>query len=87
MSIEQRISTLEEVSHLLISASRRLHESVKRLQASLREAERRLEQDMREVSEALQRSEEAMEALMAFVPITQAEIVRLDHRIDVIEGA
>ncbi len=87
MSTEQRISTLEEVSHLLISASRGLHESVQRLQASLREAERRREQDMREVSEALQRSEEAVEALMAFVPITQAEIVRLDHRIDVIEGA
>ena len=93
MSTEQRITTLEEVSQLLIAASRALNESVQRLEAFAEAHERRWEEqerqrneEMRELSAAVRRSDEAVQALLAFVPVTQAEIVRLDSRIDSIEG-
>lgn len=115
MTMEQRVLTLEEVSQLLIAASRGLNESVQRLEAfadahesrrlelerqrqeyerqrqeyeSRRlEYERQQEHEMRELAAAVQRSDQAVQALLAFVPVTQAEIVRLDSRIDNIEGA
>ena len=47
----------------------------------------RLQEASREEAEALEYQDEAIRALLAFVPVTQAEIVRLDSRIDNIEGA
>ena len=78
----------------MIAASRALNESVQRLEtfaeASERyreEYQRQREEEMRELAEAVRRSDEAVQALLAFVPLTQAEIVRLDSRINRIEGA
>ena len=83
MSMEQRITTLEEVSQLIVAALRAFEESMRRYEA----AEARREEAVRELSVALQRQDEAVQALFAYLPITQAEIVRLDNRIDTIEGA
>lgn len=111
MSMEQRITTLEEVTERVVAALRssnaalqRYHqgavlrdeamlelnaaversaEAIQRAQGSIG----RLEESAQEMAEALQRQDEAVQALLAFVPITQAEIVRLDSRIDAIEGA
>ena len=41
---------------------------------------------MLEVAESLDRHEETLQAPLAYLPITQADIVRLDNRIDSIEG-
>ena len=87
MSMEQRISALEDASVLIISATRALNESVQRLEATLERSEMLRQQELRELAETIRRSDEAVQALQAFVPITQAEIVRLDNRIDAIEGA
>ena len=83
MSMEQRINTLEGVSQLIVAALRAFDESMRRYEA----ADARRDEAVRELSAALQRQDEAVKALQAFVPITQADIVRLDNRIDAIEGA
>ena len=111
MSMEQRITTLEQVTEQVIVALRasnvarerirqgaalrdqammelsasvdRLADTVRRMQVTVS----RLEESGREIAEASQRSDEAVQALMAYLPITQAEIVRLDNRIDSIEEA
>ncbi len=111
MSMEQRLTTLEEVSARVIAALRasnaarerlsqgaalrdeamlqlnaaveRLADSIRRLQVTMAG----LEQSRQEIDEASARSEEAVNALLAYLPITQAEIVRLDTRIDSIEEA
>ena len=87
MSMEQRVSALEDASALIISATRALNESVQRLEATVELHERMRQQELSELAEAIRRSDEAVQALQAFVPITQAEVVRLDNRIDSIEGA
>ena len=87
MSMEQRISALKDASILIISATRALNESVQRLEATVARSERLRQQELSELAEAIRRSDEAVQALQAFVPITQAEIVRLDNRIGAIEGA
>ena len=96
MSTEQRISTLEEVSQLLVSALRSFNESMRRYEAAaarrdeaillMGEAIERLQESGRETADTVARREDSMRALQAFVPLTQAEIVRLDNRIDQIEG-
>lgn len=83
MSMEQRITTLEEVTQLLISAQRDINATARRLRA----AHDLYQEAMLEVAESLDRHEETLQALLAYLPITQAEIVRLDNRIDAIEGA
>jgi hypothetical protein len=92
--MEQRITTLEEVSQLLIAASRALSGSVQRLEALAATSERRREEyerqrqeEIRELATAVRRSDDAVQAMLTFVPVTQAGIVRLDSRIDSIEGA
>ena len=83
MSMEQRITTLEEVTQLLIAAQREINATARRLRA----AHELYQSAMLEFAESLDRHEETLRALQAFVPITQAEIVRLDNRIDSVEGA
>ncbi len=111
MSMEQRITTLEEVIERVTTALRqsnaarerlrqgaalrdqatlelgaavdRLADTVQRMQGTLS----RLEGSTQEIDEASKQSDEAMQALLAYLPISQAEIVRLDSRIDAIEGA
>ena len=95
MSMEQRITTLEEVSQLGIAALRQSNEAMQRYEASsalrdeamlqLASALERAEESARDLAEAASRREDAMQALLAFVPITQAEILRLDSRIDAID--
>ena len=87
MTMEQRVSALEEVSLLIISATRALNESVQRLEATVESSERLRQRELTELAAAIRRSDEAVQALQSFVPLTQAEIVRLDNRIDAIEGA
>lgn len=83
MSKEQRITTLEEVTQLLINAQRDINSTARRLRA----AHALYQEAMVKVAESLDRHEETLQALLAYLPITQAEIVRLDNRIDAIEGA
>ena len=73
---------MEEVSQLVISALRSFNESMRRYEA----AAVRRDEAMRELGGALERQDEALQALLAFVPVTQAEMVRVDSRIDRIEG-
>ena len=87
MSMERRVTTLEEVSQLLISAQRDINAAVRRFRAAQAAYHAMHEEAMVEVAEILDRHDETMQALLAYVPITQAEIVRLDSRIDNIEGA
>ena len=90
MSMEQRITTLEEVSQLTIEALRAFNESMRRYEAAAArrdEAMRLAAEAMSDLAASLDRQESAIQALMTFVPITQAEIVRLDSRLDSIEEA
>ena len=129
MSMEERITTLEEVSQLVITALRAFNDAMRRYEAAaarreeamrryeaaaarreeaVRQAVRqyeaaaarseeatrelagtmeRSEEQTQELADAMERQNEAVQALMAFVPVTQAEIVRLDSRIDRIDGA
>ena len=82
MSMEQRITTLEEVSQLLIGAQRDMNAALRRFRA----AQLKYKEVMTEVGEILDRQDEIIQALLAYMPITQAEIARLDNRIDAIEG-
>ncbi len=101
--MEQRITTLEEVSQTAIAALRGFNEAMRRYyaasvlrdEAMLQAADAiqqlqvtmgRLQEASREEAEALERQDEAIRALLALVPVTQAEIVRLDSRIDKIES-
>lgn len=110
MTMERRMEAIEEISRLLINASRGMNESIQRLETLQRQREgtlqelsasvqelsasvRRLETSDREreetlqaLSESIRVTNEALQSLMAFVPETQAEIIRLDSRIDQIEG-
>ncbi len=115
MSMEERITTLEEVSQLVITALRAFNDAMRRYEAAaarreeaVRQAVRqyeaaaarreeatrelagtmeRSEEQTQELADAMERQNEAVQALMAFVPVTQAEIVCLDSRIDRIDGA
>ena len=60
-----------------------MSESLRRLDALSLQRENTLQ----ELSASVRRTDEAIQALMAFVPVTQAEIIRLDDRIDQIGGA
>ena len=125
MSMEQRITTLEEVTERVLAALRGYDQAMRRyyaasalrdeamlqaanaiqqlevttqqlqattqqLQATTQQLQAtmgRLQEASREEAEALEHQDEAIRALLGFVPVTQAEIVRLDSRIDNIEGA
>jgi CMP-N-acetylneuraminic acid synthetase len=109
--MEQRITTLEEVTQTVLAALRAFNESMRRYHAAallrdeaiLRAADsiqqlqttvqqlqgttELLHEAQREAADALERQDEAIGSLLAFVPLSQAEIVRLDSRIDNLEGA
>ena len=85
--MEQRITTLEEVAELLINAQRDISSSVRRFREAHALAHTLHEESMLEVAEILDRQDETLQALLAYLPITQAEIVRLDQRIDSVENA
>ena len=111
MSMEQRITTLEEITARVLAALRGYDQAMRRyytasalrdeamLQAAnsiqqlqvttqqLQVTVEQLQEASREEAEALEHQNEAIRALLAFVPVTQAEIVRLDSRIDNIEDA
>ena len=111
MSMEQRITTLEDVTARVLAALRGYDQAMRRyytasalrdaavLQAAnaiqqlqvttqqLQVTVEQLQEASREEAEALEHQNEAIRALLAFVPVTQAEIVRLDSRIDNIEDA
>ena len=103
MTMERRMEAIEEISRLLINASRGMNESIQRLETLQRQREgtlqelsasvRRLEildrereETLQALSESIRVTNEALQSLMAFVPATQAEIIRLDSSIDQIEG-
>ena len=117
MTMERRMEAIEEISRLLINASRGMNESIQRLETLQRQREgtiqelsetvqelsasvRRLEtsvqrletsdrereETLQALSESIRVTNEALQSLMAFVPETQAEIIRLDSRIDQIEA-
>lgn len=83
MSMEQRVTTLEEITEVLIRVQRDMNAGLQRFRA----AQARYEEAMIEFGDILDRQEETIQTLLAYLPITQAEIVRLDNRIDSIEGA
>lgn len=111
MSMEQRITTLEEVTERVLAALRGYDQAMRRYYAAsalrdeamlqsanaiqqlevttqqLQVTVERLQEASREETEALKHQDEAIRGLLSFVPVTQAEIVRLDSRIDNIEGA
>ena len=120
MSMEQRITTLEDIAQIVLAELRRADEAMQRYRAAailrdeamlqfadsvdalqvsnqqLRESMERsesavrrmratmeqLQEASREEAEAIERHGRAIQALMSMVPVTQAEIVRLDSRID-----
>ena len=113
MSMEQRITTLEDIAQIVLAELRRSNEAMQRyraaailrdeamlqladsvdaLQASMERSEsavrrmratmEQLQEASREEAEAIERHGRAIQALMSMVPVTQAEIVRLDSRID-----
>ena len=82
MTMERRVDALEEIARLTITAMRGMNESIQRLEA----LERQRAETLRQLADSVQRTDEAVQALMAFVPVSQAEIIRLDDRIDQIEG-
>ena len=90
MTMERRVDALEEISGMLITAMRGMNESIQRLnylERQREELERQRAETLRQLADSVQRTDEALQALMAFVPVTQAEIIRLDNRIDQIESA
>ena len=95
--MEQQITTLEEVSRHTIEALRGFNDAMPRYYAAAERRDEAMRQmvesldrtdgEMRDFANALERQDEAIQALLSFVPVTQAEVVRLDSMIDAIEGA
>jgi predicted nucleic acid-binding Zn-ribbon protein len=95
--MERRINALEEISLIAVQALQefdvsmlRAEASIRRSQASLRELDaslRALEASVEEFGVAVRRMEVSVKALTEFVPVIQAEVIRLDDRINRIEGA
>lgn len=87
MSMEQRVTALEEVSQLLIAALRALNESLNRLVASAVASEWLPEEEKAELSIAMQRANQALQALMKFVPTAHTDVPSLDNMGDFLDRA
>jgi len=97
MSMEQRVTALEEISRLVVAAlqesnaaMQRYNEAMRRTEESMRRYEGaavRRDDAIRESAVALECLDAAVQELLAFVPVTQAEIVRLGNRIDQLDRA
>ena len=95
--MQRRIAALEEISLLATQALVEFDVSMRRAEASIRrqqELNQRLEESnqglnasVEDLSAAVGRLEATVEALVEFVPVIQAEVIRLDDRIDRVEGA
>ena len=88
--MERRITALEEISILTVQALQEFDVSMLRAEASIRRSQasvRELDASVEELSVAVRRMEVSVKALTEFVPVTQAEVIRLDDRINRIEGA
>ena len=74
----------------LEAANRETRAAIVRLEAANRETRAaivRLEAANLETRAAVERSHASVQRLMEFIPVIQAEVVRLDSRVDGIEGA
>jgi hypothetical protein len=88
--MERRINALEEISLIAVQALQEFDVSMLRAEASIRRSQasiRELEVSVEELGVAVRRMEVSVKALTEFVPVTQAEVIRLDDRINRIEGA
>ena len=86
---EASIRRQQELNQRVDESIRRLEEwnepteSIRRLE----ESNQGLNASVEELSAAVRRSEATVQALVEFVPVIQAEVIRLDDRIDRVEGA
>jgi hypothetical protein len=90
VTVERRITALEEISMLTVQALQEFDVSMLRAEASIRRSQasiRELEVSVEELGVAVRRMEVSVKALTEFVPVIQAEVIRLDDRINRIEGA
>ena len=71
MAMERRITSLEEFSVIAVQAMQEFDAAILRLEAA-----------NRETRAAVERSHASVQRLMEFIPVIQAEVVRLDSRID-----
>jgi hypothetical protein len=88
--MERRINALEEISLIAVQALQEFDVSMLRAEASIRRSQasiRELEVSVEELGVAVRRMEVSVKALTEFVPVIQAEVIRLDDRINRIEGA
>ena len=88
--MERRITSLEEFSIIAAQAMQEFDAAILRLEAANRETRAaivRLEAANLETRAAVERSHASVQRLMEFIPVIQAEVVRLDSRVDGIEGA
>ena len=87
MSLEQRVTALEEVSQLLISALRALNESLNRLVASALASGWLPEEERVELSMAMERANQALQTLMTFVPTAYIDVPSLYNVGDILDKA
>ena len=73
--MEQRITTLKEISQFSIAASRALNESLRR------------QETKRDLDSAMQWSDEAVQALLKLFPVTSTELLSLDSVEDALDSA
>ena len=81
----QMILELQESQNRLDVAMIRSQEAVQRLNVAVeqsREAVQRLDAAVEQLKESSERRAQTMQALLQYMPVLQAEIVRLDNRID-----
>ena len=83
--MERRIRTLEEFSVIAAQAMQEFDAAILRLDEANRETQAaivRLDEANLETRSAVERSHASVQGLMEFIPVIQAEVVRLDSRID-----
>jgi prefoldin subunit 5 len=87
--MEGRMRSLEEFSQIAAQAITSLHESMQRLDESILEmqtAMQRMDASILVMQASMRDTQRSVHTLLEFVPVIQAEIIRLDSRIDRVEG-